>query len=319
MNIIKILDEFEIESTSIHSDFTLSEAVLPKQRVDGKILTKEGKLRCTLLYDEVKNQGRYGLIQKCRRYQGNHEKLVVVKRPRSPSISLAPEALLQALCFKTAMDHGLKGSISKPFDLFLFANEVRFTMELIDGISFKEFLFQSRDTFESDFLNCLAQLCFILSILQTELKFDHRDLRIENIWIRPLAVEENYRVPIGSEFFLLKFKFQLVLLDFGFACMGDLKGRAIVNLGNGVFSHLDSCPKAGRDIYQFLNSCLEIKEIRQKISEELMAKFINWMEPYKIIPATLSYLITYQDTFANARLQPCEFLKWYGVLNSGTI
>jgi len=315
MNILKILDEFEVGSTSIHSDLTLSDEVLPKQRVDGKIITREGRLRCTLLYDKIKNQGRYGLIQNCRRFEGKVEKQVVVKRPRSPSISLAPEALLQALCYKTVMTHDLSGSISQPFDLFLFANEVRFSMELIDGISFKEHI-ASSETGESEFLNCLAQLCLILSVLQVEINFDHRDLRIENIWVRPLAAERNYRIPIGSEFFDLKFKFQVVLLDFGFACLGDLKGRSIVNLGSGVFSSLDSCPKSGRDIYQFLNSCLEVHEIRDKISEGLLTKITNWMKPYKIMPATLSYLITYQAEFANMKLQPAEILRWY-FLESG--
>jgi serine/threonine protein kinase len=310
MKINKILNDFEIRPSSISSDFTIPERELPKQRVDGKIITKDGNHRCTILYETIENQGRYGIIQACKRIQAGSvgaspaQLSAVVKRPRSPSLSLAAEAVLQAICYSCVEERGLGGSISKPHDLFLFANEVRFSMEYVDGLSFKSFI---KTHSESEILNCIAQLCYILLILEETLNFDHRDLRIENVWIRPLTVPKFYEIGGGNR---IEFKFQVVLLDFGFACIGDRVRKSLVNLGDGVFSPIDPCPKIGRDMYQFLNSCFEIG-IQERLSKNVVDTFKEWMHPYNPMPTSLTYIITYDLKFKIGSLSPIEILRWY--------
>jgi serine/threonine protein kinase len=306
MKLKKIMDDFEIDSTSINSDFTIPESALPKQRVDGKVITKAGRHRCSIIYQSIENQGRYGIIQACKRVEGG-SRTVVVKRPRSPSLSLAPEAVLQALCYLCVEENGLSGAISKPIDLFLFANEVRFTMEYVDGVSFKKFI---QGHTHSEIVNCIMQLCCILFVLERELHFDHRDLRIENVWIRPLAEPKTYKIQIDGFDHQFEFKFQVILLDFGFACLGDLARRVLVNLGESVFSPIDPCPKSGRDIYQFLNSCFE-NGIQERLSPEFIAVLKGWMKPYTVIATTLTYVTTYDLKFSLDSLNPIELLRWY--------
>ncbi len=305
------MSDFGIDSSFVSSDLSLPTLNIPKQHFDGFIYVNKTK-RCKLLYKEINNQGRYGLIQKCTRIDQSTQESqnVVVKRPRSLSISLAPEAILQAVCYKTVLNAGLTGSIAKPRDIFISSNEVRYTMDYIEGMHLYTFLNLPGTDVEKAFLNCLMQLCFILYSLE-DLNFDHRDLRIENIWIRPLNSEQVYTLEIEGKIYKVAFKFQVVLLDFGFACIGNSTRRAIVNLGNEVFSPIDPCPKAGRDLYQFLNSFLENKKIHEKISREFLEQFQVWMGSHKIRSSELSYIITYDPNFENKFLQPLELIKFF--------
>lgn len=309
MDYSKIFHDFEIDPVSVNADFTVSESALPKQRVDGKIITKAGRLRCIIEYRTIENQGRYGIIQACKRIDTtNSTKNAVVKRPRSPSISLAPEAILQSVCYDCVEKHGLAGSISKTYDLFLFANEVRFSMEYIDGTSFKNFI---KSHTSDEIINCIMQLSYILYILARNLNFDHRDLRIENVWIRPLTSARIYTIQIENLVAQkLEFNFQVVLLDFGFACMGDNFRKTIVNLGDNVFTPIDPCPKNGRDMYQFLISCFE-NGIQEHLSKDFTELIIKQMKPYTIIPSVLSYITTYDPKFELNNLKPGELLRWY--------
>ena len=303
----KILIDLDIEIHSLKSDFTIPNEELPKQRVDGKLINRAGQHRCTIKYETIQNQGRYGIIQSCKRVHLGQTQNAVIKRPRSPSISLAPEAILQSLCYSCIEKNGLNGSISKPYDLFLFANEVRFSMEYINGLSFKDFIVNHT---EDEIINCIIQLCYILFVLEKNLNFDHRDLRIENIWIRPLTNSRKYQIQIGPDANELEFKFQVVLLDFGFACIGNSTRKSVVNLGDNVFSEIDPCPKNGRDMYQFLNSCFEIG-IQDKLSKDFVNLLKEWMKPYSVIATTLSYIITYDPKFKLNSLNPIEILRWY--------
>ena len=310
MYLEEIMSDFGIDKVS--SDLSLPNTSTPKQHFDNYIYVNSKK-RCKILYKEINNQGRYGLIQKCTRIDDatQQSETVVVKRPRSPLLSLAPEAILQAVCFKTVVKAGLNGSIAKPRDIFIISNEVRYTMEYIDGISFQTFLNLPGTDVEKSFLNCLMQLCFILYTLDLHLNFDHRDLRVENIWIRPLNSEQVYTLENADKVYKVAFKYQVVLLDFGFACIGDSTRRAIVNLGNDVFSPIDPCPKPGRDLYQFLNSVFENKQIQEKFSHEFLEQIQFWMRPHKIRSSKLSYVITYDPKFENKFLQPIELIRWF--------
>jgi serine/threonine protein kinase len=311
MYLEEIMSDFGIDSQYVSSDLSLPTSSIPKQQFDGYIYINKSR-RCRLLYKEINNQGRYGLIQKCNRIDSatQNSETVVVKRPRLSLLSLAPEAILQAVCFKTIMNAGLNGSIAKPYDIFMTSNEIRYTMEYIDGISFHTFL-NLPGTEEKTFLNCLMQLCFILYTLDIHLNFDHRDLRIENIWIRPLNSEQVYTLKIDGVVYNIAFKYQVILLDFGFACIGDSTRKAIVNLGNEVFSPIDPCPKAGRDLYQLLNSVFENKQIQEKFSHEFLQQIQVWMKPHKIRSSNLSYIITYDPNFENKFLQPIELIRWF--------
>jgi len=201
-------------------------------------------------------------------------------------------------------------AIPEVFDIFVFADEVRFSMEWIDGSSCMDFLgAQEVGEFEAVFLNIIIQICFLLEILGRELKFDHRDLKPENIWIRPLEEERNYVISIDGITYTLEFKYQVILLDFGFACIGSTIPP--MSLGQEVIPAMDPCPKTGRDMYHMLNRFLNDAGIRQKMSAGVFATMTEWMKPYNVRNPMLTYLITSDTKFENMSLRPAAIIRWF--------
>jgi hypothetical protein len=83
-----------------------------------------------------------------------------------------------------------------------------------------------------------------------------------------------------------------------------------VNLGDSVFSPIDPCPKSGRDMYQFLNSCFE-NGIEERLSPRFAAILKGWMKPYRVIPTILTYVTTSDPKFKIGALNPIELLRWF--------
>ena len=79
---------------------------------------------------------------------------------------------------------------------------------------------------------------------------DHRDLKADNLWIRPIPID--YSITVGGKKWRLRAPFQVVILDFGFACLGNEEGNAIVSLSDGIVPKIDPCPKEGRDLFHLL-------------------------------------------------------------------
>jgi serine/threonine protein kinase len=278
--------------------FNVGPEFLPKQRVDGKILLRDGTERATLIYKELVNQGRYGLIQRCTRVVHGRNSELVVKRPRTPSPSLESEAFLQHICSQVLEKRGVYGAIPKVHDIFVFANEVRFSMDWIEGKSCMEFFNDicKRPEFEEVFNCCIRQICIILELLSRELHFNHRDLTPQNLWIRHNPGEyvlDGIRVG---------FQYQVVLLDFGFACLGNS-----VHLGDTIPA-VDPCEKNGRDLYHLFSSLLTSSTIVLHLSEQLLTKLKGFMDPYEVKESYFTYLITSDNKFKADSLKPMAIL-----------
>jgi serine/threonine protein kinase len=291
------------------SKFTIPLEALPKQRIDGKIYSA-GTIRCKLSYGTIINQGRFGLIQRCTRSVGLKEEALVVKRPRNPIVSLVPEAFMQSICSQVLATAGFPHTVPKVFDIFVFADEVRFSMEWIAGCSLLEFL-DDRLSQEGDelFLNCILQVSCILYVLEKELGFDHRDLKPDNLWVQNLAAPIKYRIQLGGvshEFTILH---RIVLLDFGFSCVGT-GDKMLVNLGDAI-PDMDSCPKDGRDMYHLLNRLLTHPTIKRELSRELHETIRSWMHPYEIQDPSLTHLMTANVSFSIQSLKAERIIQWY--------
>jgi len=291
------------------SGFNIPITSIPKQRFDGTIKGIDGSHRCRLEYKKIVDNGEYGLIQRCVRFQGTKKQHCVIKRPRSPCIPLQLEGAIQALCFSTLMKFNLVGSVPEVYDIFVFGDEVRFTMEWIDGLNFSSFLEKvPTANLESIFLNCILQLSFILYILEKEIGCDHRDLNSGNIWIRQRSQE--YRLVIEEKEYHIKFDYQVVILDFGFACLGNsITRKSSVSLGNGVIPPLDPCPKEGRDMYHILNRLLSLPFIYNRLSSTLMDTIKGWMKPYTVRDPYLTQLITSDPKFEIKLLNARNFIE----------
>lgn len=292
--------------------FTVDTNYLPKQRVDGKLMNFEGMPRCNFKYKQIANQGQYGLIQRVLRYS-NYSIIpiqVAIKRPRNPALSLESEAFLQGIIYRCLERRGIHGAVPAVHDIFLFADEVRFSMDWIEGISCRDFFYaqiqKEPAQFEEIFLNSLIQLCFILTVLEEELSFDHRDLNLDNIWVRKLSHPKKYKF----QNYTISFSHQLVLLDFGFACMG-LNSKLPIGLGHGIIPEFDPCPKDGRDIYHILNDFINTSVFSKAVSATLLETMKSWMLPYRVHNAHLTHLITSDIHFNNMNLTPSAILKWF--------
>ena len=103
------------------------------------------------------------------------------------------------------------------------------------------------------------QIALVLEVLETELLFDHRDLKMNNILIvdKPVSINIEWR----GETKQLNFPFHIVFIDFGFSCEG---GFVDIRAGEGL-PPLDACPKIGRDLFQFLVSVWSLRDVRDNM------------------------------------------------------
>ena len=238
--------------------------LLPKQRIDGRIMV-EGRERCSISYGKQENRGAYGSIHRIKRTPSTGKELCV-KSPHSPTFSIIPEAILQWHASELLKRAGIQGAVPHIYDIFQYAGETRFTMDFIDGCSALEAVTKASDP-DGIWLKILGQTSLILGYLEERIHLDHRDLKADNLWIRPIPID--YTLEVGGIMWKLKAPFQVVLLDFGFACLGNDEGNAIVSLSDGIVPKIDPCPKEGRDLFQLIASVWSIPVIRERASKEI--------------------------------------------------
>lgn len=268
--------------------------------------------RASLHFDGLIDQGSYGNVYHARR----DETFVLVKQPRMEEMNLLQEAILQHLAYKTLEGLGIPWAIPKVYDVFWKDKEICFSMERIDGMSISDW-FTITKTPDQDTLHLLAQVCLILASLETYLNLDHRDLKTTNLLIKPNPC--HISLSLGKTTWELVSSFTVVVLDFGFACLGSeaMRGTPLVNLGDGVLPPMDPCPKEGRDIFHLLVSLLGLPIFREKISKSLHEKIDGWLSKGKQSYGPMarrwstnnwSYLVSSQPDFAIPSCCPLKIL-----------
>ena len=251
------------------------------------------------------DEGTYGKIYLCKRkfyfpdtisgnkmifHNSNNESQIVIKvspisltqgELRSP-----PEVLKRIMKEETdahiheaavltlaylAVNKDIPGSIPEVFEVFCrkgAQNELKsicIAMEYIKGQTLLQFM---RKTFKKDktndtiFLQLVKELANILSILQVKLRMNHRDIKINNILLRDSTN-------------------QLVLIDYGFACIAngiqDPNAEASKIQAGSYFGSRFSCFKLGRDICQFLYSLHCHFPFEDYLSDKLMVLVSKWL------------------------------------------
>jgi len=264
MSRIHLLEPFDI-AHSIHfmEGISIPIDILPRQYIDGTIRIDK-RVRCKIEYGALENKGGHGNIRKAKRtpFLSN----LCVKSPHNPTYSLLPEAILQWYTSNTLRNAGIYGAIPHVYDIFQYAGETRFSMDFIDGISAIQALEAAADP-DTMWLQILAQVSCILGYLEETIHLDHRDLKADNLWIRFTPID--YTLYIGGVRWRIRAPFQVVILDFGFACIGGDSGNAIVSLSDGILPKIDPCPKEGRDLFQLVASMWSIPAIRSRASKEI--------------------------------------------------
>lgn len=316
----------------IDADLTVKLSSLPKQYITGDIHVQRGatnenvsEVRSHIQYVEPPlYRGGQGVIRRgVRKIPGSSVKTpCCVKSPQMEGISLSREALIQWIAAATLKREGIAGAVPQVYDLFQYAGETRFSMEYIEGISAAEYIATSAVP-DATMRQILAQTAILLSILQKHMRLDHRDLKGDNLWIRPKPV--SYSVVLGpSGQWDIDAPFQVVILDFGFACIGGEDGNAIVSLSDGILPLIDPCPKEGRDIFHLIASFWFLPCIREKMGQEMNEFIEGVMRPEFMAnmkgrsDLDWVYMISSDTEFRYPPLEPIRLLKsladnWKGV------
>jgi hypothetical protein len=191
------------------------------------------------------------------------------------------EAFLHALLYKTLEREGFPSAVPRMYEVLATTTNNQYnpaspcdyetvwiTMEFINGLTLEKFLKRkllsvrqggNATANESMLIDIFIQLAFYLHILQTKVRFNHRDLKINNVFVRHHNDSEHWSqsltIPsIGS----WNCKQDIVLIDFGFACIACGSGypnpRATMVGAGSWFKAEHDCLKYGRDLGQFLYS-----------------------------------------------------------------
>lgn len=201
------------------------------------------------------------------------------------------EAFLHALLIKTFERHGFPTVVPKLYEMTahttrdsnppLISNidAIWLAMEFIQGITLDEFFQRNlvrssvaavQKKNEETMIDVFLQLAFFLNLVQENLRFNHRDLKINNLLIRShdASWSRKLTLPNGNQYSCLN---DIVFIDFGFACIAcdkDSPNPRGTRIGAGSwFRPEHDCFKEGRDIAQFIysvHSSFPIKEYTSK-------------------------------------------------------
>ncbi len=314
--------EIQLKDLGIETVYTLEDipsipsSLFPSLTMKSELRMPDTTLRAYLYLKSLHDKGSYGDIRIAARVEPGTTKNVnlLVKSPRIELIHLQTEAILQYLAHKCLLKHEIPWAVPRVYDIFSYHQKIHFSMDHIKGKFLHEWFAGSSQP-DTDFLAMMAQLSIFLCLLHQCLGLDHRDLKANNLLLSPHPCQ--LRFQYYQTIYTLECPFQVHILDFGFACLGDLEtSEAFLNLGDGVLPKIDPCPKEGRDLFQFLLSVLCIQSIRNVLSSQLL----QWIEPWtgkkfqsmaqKLTEDTRwIYLLTSSSTFTSAKSTPYSILK----------
>lgn len=208
------------------------------------------------------------------------------------------EAFLHTLLYKTLEKEGFPSAVPRIYEVLANTNgkhdpetpcdfeSIWINMEYVNGVTLEKFLKKQLVPFrrgnaktvmeanETLLIDVLIQLAFYLQILQEKVRFNHRDLKINNVFVRHHNPDEGWNqsltIPgIGT----WNCKNDIVMIDFGFSCIacgsGFLNPRATLVGAGSWFKSEHDCLKFGRDLGQFLYSIHCMFPLQEYVSPEL--------------------------------------------------
>jgi hypothetical protein len=225
--------------------------------------------RAQLFLGDILTHGSFGDIRVADRVKNGKTDHILIKSSRLPEMNLKLEGIVQYLSRTCMIKHNMPWAIPTIYDIYQYKGRMSFTMEYIHGKYLHEW-FQKTKEPDLDFYRIMTQLCIMLCILHNCLEMDHRDLKSDNLFLRNEPCSLQFQQ--DSSVYIFQCPFQLSILDFGFACLGNHIG-----LGTEVLPALDPCPKEGRDLFHFLVSVLSIESIRKRLSPSTLDQIDSWL------------------------------------------
>lgn len=172
-----------------------------------------------------------------------------------------------------------------PHDAPTQISSILFCMELLHGSTMEDYLKRvlvksATRRNEAILVDFLVQCAYVIHLLQTDLRFHHRDLKLNNVYQRESSVtpRDPLILPNGREWVPT---LDLVLLDYGFSCIacGSISRtpRSTLVGAGSWFTMDDDCCKEGRDLAQLIFSLHCHFPLGDYVSPEYVAFFTKVM------------------------------------------
>jgi len=312
---------FDGSGLGLPSQFTLKTLVtasLPRMTMRYDLFSVKNEFRAHFTSTSRKGGGSYGVLEEFWRDDGQKQKIVLIKSPRVKDVSLRVEAFIQWIAQKCLAEQNLGSRIPQIVDLFTLPDgKDGFTMVEVQGSTLASTFLSQSKTIQHDILHIIAQTAILLHILEIGLGLDHRDLKADNL----IIVNDPSILTLHTESTTFKVysPFTVILVDFGFACLGaGPKGTlSVVNAGD-TLPQLDPCPKEGRDLFHLIVSLYSVHQISSQFTPQLEKLFEEWMTVDGRATHTMAkkwassewiYLLTSTKQFVHLACSPVSILQ----------
>lgn len=209
-----------------------------------------------------------------------------LKTSDTHSSALLIEGILQTLARSVLVHYGFSNAIPKVVDICQHPSKgTVLALERIHGSKvLGEYLSSTlkwgvQCEFNDQILfSIIAQVASYIAILETELGMNHRDLKGSNVlMIVPLEQPTLTVSTLDAYQWTIKSRYQTILIDFGFSCIGRPSGETVISAGE-FLPETDFCPKEGRDLFLFLASLWNLKTLRSTLTPKASSLFSDWLQ-----------------------------------------
>jgi serine/threonine protein kinase len=270
-------------------------------------------------------QGTYGVLFHAIR--NRYESVFLKVCPKYPN-ALLMEGIFQTIAATLLEYRGFPGAVPRILDIFRHPTAgILLSIEQLPGvIVFSDYL---KDTLkwgipsasnDQIIFSVIGQLAIYLNILEEDIGMNHRDLKSTNVLLvapnRPITQQ----ITLKDGTFKITCKQQAVLIDFGFACIGQNGGKQIASVGE-FLPEIDFCPKKGRDLFLFFASLWNVPALRDSLTKDGQELFRKWLHDSEgvdwaswLIQETKEnmksmYLLTMGSVFQSKTSATCAVLK----------
>ena len=161
--------------------------------IRGVISDTSGNFICKLEPLKALGSGTFGNVDAFRRISLENRLTVAMKRPKFPEMKLLTEAKFQKKLHEDLIPFGLHGCVPKVIDIFRYlpTDDIWFTMEVFDPKLVSDWCVKMLPGNNKLLTLLLLQISLILEVFETELRIDHRDLKINNMIVveEPLSLD----------------------------------------------------------------------------------------------------------------------------------
>lgn len=227
------------------------------------------------------DSGSYGVLYYC----AVNGAYYYLKANKEPNLSLKNEAFLQLGAHIILSYYNMPWAVPSVYHIVdLSGYDVCFTMDIVTdmktfGRHMMEHMKWGVRCIENDMLvmELLCQLALYIMILEKDLGINHRDLKLNNVLMVKQEPLVNHTIEIDGVSYQLNSSARAVLIDFGFACIGDLETRGSLLSASEYGMIVDMCPKAGRDMFLILANMWNVPAVRGSLSAKAANLFKKWL------------------------------------------